>query len=162
MTEVLSDLPRGVDADAATVLVGLCPLGLLILGGPVGGVVGLAAAVLWVHSPVYGFAVGQLGLVLVVEQPVAPGRLAALQAAVFLVLLAGLLRGKSSHRPPLAFVVLALVLGGGVVAGIDAGLGTPTLAGILVVAIGIASYLLHRYERVALGLVGESITGGSR
>lgn len=145
---------------AAGVLVALCPVGLFVLGGPAGGAVGVAAALVWLAGPLYGFAVGQLGLVLVVDQPVPTERVAALQAAVFVLLLAALLRTDRSAWPTVAFGGLALGIGGGVLLAVGAGVGSVPVAAALVVTVAAGAYLLHRYALLALGELGPAADAG--
>lgn len=143
---------RSVDSVSA-LLVAVCPAALLVLAGPVGAAIGVLAAVVWLTGPVFGFAAAQFGLVLVVEVPVAPLRLAALQVAVGSLLVAGLADVEGSARVGGLFVVLAILLGGGALGAIDAGVGTVEVAAALVGVVAVSGYLLHRYELVALGLV---------
>lgn len=142
-----------VDPVAAALVAG-CPLVLAVVGGPVGGVVGVVAAVVWVGGPVYGFAAAQFGLLLVVEAPADPLQLAALQVGAGTLLVAGLRSGADSWRVTVAFVALSGVLGGGVGVALDAGVAPIVVGAVLVGFVAVAGYLIHRYELLALGLVG--------
>lgn len=157
----LPEPARQVDPGAA-VLVALCPAALGILGGPLGAAVGAVAAVGWLAGPVFGFGVAQVGLVLVVQSPVDPLRLAALQAAVALLLLAGLRGVAGATRVAVTFVVVAVVLAGGTLAAIGAAVAPGAVAATLAGVVGLTAYLLHRYELVALGLVDTPSDAGPR
>jgi FtsH-binding integral membrane protein len=160
LRERLVERVRDRWTSTGTVLALACPGSLFAIDGPVGAAIGVLALLAWVVAPVYGFAVGQLGLVVVVPEPALGPRLAAAEGAVAVLLVAGLIRRRSPWSVP-AFFVAALGLTGAVVAGIVFGVETWHLAAVLLGVTALASYLLHRYELVALGLVNDTGEGTS-
>lgn len=138
----------GLLVAAAALALGGGPVGLAV--GSVLVLVGLAA------SATATFALGQAAL-LAVRPGLLP--LVVAEAGLFLVLLASMARtgATTSDRSAGPIVVLAAVLFA--VLGTTAWIGAARLGIVpatvgLVVAAALASYLLHRYERVVLGLAG--------
>ena len=140
-------------------------LAVLGVGAVLGGVValeaagtrsaalgaGLAVAMLlaWLAAGVpYAFVVGQIGLVI---GPGAGTTALALQAALVGLLLVDV--GERHDRQVLAVTAGAAAGLLGLIVVVDGLLAT---AGALLAAVGAAGYLLHRYELVALGLVGDA------
>lgn len=140
-------------------------LAVLGVGAVLGGVValeaagtrsaalgaGLAVAMLlaWLAAGVpYAFVVGQIGLVV---GPGAGTTALALQAVLVGLLLVDV--GERHDRQVLAVTAGAAAGLLGLIVVVD---GLLVAAGALLAAVGAAGYLLHRYELVALGLVGDA------
>lgn len=149
-------VPRPSVVDVLAALLALaCPAVLFVVVGPVAGLAGGLAFLAWLFAPVYGFALGQFGLLVAVPGAAISPRFAVAQEALFVLLVLGLVRHRQSALGVLALVVLALALVTAVLVGIARGVGTLPLAGGLVGVVALASYLLHRYELVAMGLVAD-------
>lgn len=133
------------------------PAILFVVAGPVGAVAGGAALLVWYAAPVYGFAVGQFGLVAAMPNAAVSPTFLAAQAALFAFLALGLLRTRRSIDELVAFVVAAVALVVGVLFGLARGIETMLLAGGLVGVVAVGCYVLHRYELVVMGLTdGEA------
>lgn len=145
---------RGWPAVLGGLLAAVCPAVLFATAGPLGGAVGTVAFAGWLLSPMYGFAVGQAGLLLVATVDTPLLRLAGMEGALFLLLIAGLIRQWTPVEVPV-FLLTVTALAGGVGAGVYSGVPTLQLAAALLGAIAISAYALHRYELMAMGLVGE-------
>lgn len=135
-------------------LAAACPAVLFTTAGPLGGAVGIVAVAAWLLSPPSGFAVGQAGLLLVASTDLPLSRLVGMEAALGLLLIAGLVRRREPIAVP-AFLLTATVLAAGIGIGIYMDAATWQLAVGLLSFLGIAAYVLHRYELVAMSLVGE-------
>lgn len=102
-----------------------------------------------VGASLAAFALGQALFVAAVPSP-APLELAAVEAALGLVLVAGLVRAGERRT---AASTLALFAGVGVLVGVGAPrLGIWPTATLLVAGLALVGYVAHRYEQVALGL----------
>lgn len=142
-----------------TVVALACPAVLFVAAGPFAAAAGGAGVLVWLAAPVFGFAVGQFGL-LAAQPSLAVGpRLALVQGALFVLLVAGIIRDAPSLSELGAFCVFAVVLAGGVFAGLGVAVESLPLAATLVVTVALLVYLLHRYELLVLGLVDERATG---
>ena len=124
--------------------------------GPIGVVLAPAIAVAWYfHSPIMAFAIGQVVFVALFPEEGTLNVLALGEVGLGGVLLSPIL----DHSEPIRAVVtllcvsgvLGAITGAGVVSG---GLWLGALG--LITSVVIAAYVIHRYERVALGLVEVS------
>lgn len=133
-------------------LVTACPIVLFATAGLPGGAVATVAVGGWLLAPVYGFAAGQVGLLLVATLDTPLFRLAGMEGALFLLLIAGLIRQRDFVGIPV-FLLAAMVFAGGTVIGVYSGIPTWQLATAFLAAIAVSAYALYRYELVAMGLV---------
>ncbi|WP_299263328.1 hypothetical protein [Halorientalis sp.] len=133
----------------------LCPLALFLVAGVPGGVLGVFGVSVWLFAPVNAFVITQLGvLALVPAWPGVPTAL-GLESGIAALLLAEVLREQADWRAGGVFVLLAVVLGGGTVVSLEAGVESWVVALVGVGTIGLTCYGLHRYELLALGLISE-------
>ena len=128
--------------------------GVVLEGGAFGAGVAAAVAVAWlVAGTPYAFVVGQVGLVVGLDG--GPTTTPVAQTALVLLLIADVAVGRTHAAAPTVLAVGAvttavLLLVGRVVS------STLQSALLMVTAAGVAAYGIHRYERVALGLAGDS------
>lgn len=156
------DLSRPGIGDVLTGLAALsCPAVLFVVIGPLGAVAGVAAVLVWLVAPVYGFALGQFGLLAAVPELTVSTQFVVAQEALFVLLVVGLVRQRQSALDVLAFIVIASALITAVLFGVARGVDTVRLAGGLIVLVALASYGLHRYELVVMGLTDRDEPGGS-
>lgn len=123
-----------------------------IVGGPIGLGIGAGLLVVGLVAPApVTFALGQAGLLVAVPAP-SLVRVAVVESVLFLVLL-----GPATRDEPVRLVGLAVplfgLLGLGTWLGV-ARVGPLVTAVTLVVGVGLLGYVVHRYERVVLGLAG--------
>jgi hypothetical protein len=141
-------LPGGI---AAVVAAG----GLVALGGPTGGLLGLAVLACWYGlGPAYAFATGQVALVAVAGD----ARLAvvaAAQVALFGVLVGPDLATRRGRRLAVGTVAVTLLLGGIGYAALVTWDSVAAAAVVLLGSAGLLSYGLYRYELVATGQVAD-------
>lgn len=133
----------------------VCPIALAVAAGLVGGIVGTVGLGIWLVSPVYAFAIAQLGLLLVVPDSISIGELVILESGLGTLLFAGMLDEFESRRSIGVFLLGAVGLGGTAVA---AGPSAIALWQSVLAVLGVFAFLsygLHRYELVELGLVEE-------
>ncbi len=152
--------PRGRDVlgnrPALVAIVGTV-LAFGVLGTPVAAVLGLLPAIGFVlGGPMIAFALGTVAVA-------GFGGLVGLPPVGAVVVLTGLLGVEvyeDGRRPALLFAALVAAVAGSYVAirATEATLFTTTA--VIVGALALASYLLHRYELVTLGLVDpEGVDG---
>ena len=128
--------------------------GVVLEGGAFGAGVAAAVAVAWlVAGTPYAFVVGQVGLVVGLDG--GPTTTPVTQTALVLLLIADVAVGRTSAAASTVLAVGAvttavLLLVGRVVP------STLQSALLMVAVAGVAAYGIHRYERVALGLAGDS------
>jgi hypothetical protein len=129
---------------------------LVALAGPLGGVAGAALFACWYAlGPTYAFAVGQVAIVALVNQYPLPYVIVA-ESAVFAVLLSPDL-GSSRGRRLVGGTVLATVTLGGLAYGTLVAWGTLWATALVVlVAIALVTYTVHRYELVTNGGVATT------
>ncbi|WP_246988333.1 hypothetical protein [Halorientalis marina] len=136
----------------------VCPLVLFVVSGLGGGVIGMVGVSLWLFAPVNAFVVAQLGVLLLL--PGWPGLLTGVgvEAGLAMLLFAEVVHEHGYRWTLGVFVVLALLMGGGTLAALrsDATLWQVALG--LAVTTALASYGLHRYELLQLGLLAETDT----
>ena len=117
-------------------------------GAALGAGLAVAVPLAWLVAGVpYAFVVGQVGLVVGPDA----GTTLALQAVLVGLLLVDV--GERHDRQVLAVTAGAAAGLLGLIVVVD---GLLVAAGALLAAVGAAGYLLHRYELVALGLVGDA------
>jgi hypothetical protein len=133
------------------------------LQGTVGAVVVLAAW--YLSGPTHAFTLGNIALVSVLPKD-AVGQMVVVEAGLLGMLLAfaATLDGPDhSARSGLAGVLLVLAwsFAGGAFAWAVArsGLAFPVAGGLLIALFALAAYILHRYQLVSLGIVGEAPRG---
>lgn len=144
--------PRNVVA--GLVLLGIAG-GLGAVTGVVWGGVGLALVALWYLVPV-PIVVGIAQLVLLVHSPWHLPTLAAFEAGLAVVLLAGATDGHQSLRTLVAATLSIGILVAVVLTGRWQAIGYWSVAGLLVAIAGVIAYGLHRYELVEMGLVEDN------
>lgn len=178
----MSTVDRLFTDDAGTHRTSLGALGLggtvvalAITGGPAGIAAGIGLLLVGIVAPpVAVFGVGQAALLVVLPAPTVP-QLVLLQGTLFLLLLDAttrwrgvwfpvqflyaVVRLRSSERGPYVPDAFPALVAFGVVGGLTwlaaTRLGLLEAAAGLVVGVGLVGYLVHRYERVALGLAGD-------
>lgn len=131
----------------------LAAAGFALAGGPRAAIGGLGVVAAWaVAGHVYGFAVGQLLFVTLLEPAIDP-RLGAIQLGLVGLLLAPSL-AASPRRAVGAFAVAGAGLVG-VVAGVRdvAGALWPAMVA-LAATVALVGYVIHRYQLLTLGVVG--------
>lgn len=126
-----------------------------LFGGPIGLAIGGALFVVGLFVPAsVAFALGQASVLVVLPSPTLV-QIVALEGALFLVLL-----GPATRDAPVRLGGLAgglfVLLGSASWIG-AARIGVLETGALLVVGVGLASYLVHRYERVVLGLAGGDV-----
>ena len=127
---------------------------MLLEGGVLGVGIAAAVAVTWLGAGTpYAFVVGQIGLVVGLDG--GPTTTPVAQTALVLLLIADVAVGRTSAAAPTVLAVgtvttAVLLLVGRVVP------STLQSALLMVAVAGVAAYGIHRYERVALGLAGDS------
>lgn len=112
---------------------------------------GLVAVWLLAGAP-YAFVVGQVGLVVGLDGGLTAT--SAAQAALIAMLVVDVVTGRSTDIAVETVGVTGAAVGGLLAVYLSAE-GTILTAGLLLVATGLAVYTVHRYERLALDLVGE-------
>lgn len=156
MTVTPTDRARGVAGRLSPTPLGavglLAAAAALAATGPAGLAAGAAVLVVGLVVPAAAaFALGQAALLAAVPAPT-PLELAAVEGALFVVLL-----GPAAGEEPAPVLAGAVLLFAGLGAATWFAVGRvgllPAAAG-LVVGVGLAAYLVHRYERVVLGLAG--------
>lgn len=145
--------PRPGLVDVLTGLAALaCPAVLFVVSGPVGAFVGVAAVLVWITAPVYGFVLGQFGLAAAVPDPGISNQFILVQGALFVLLVLGLVRRRQSPLIILVFIGAASTLITATLVGVARGIDTVVLAGGLIGVVAGVTYVLHRYELVVMGL----------
>lgn len=146
--------------------------GLWADAGGAGVILAVVTAAAWRVLPaVYAYAVGQLGLYVLLEtgfvSPLEPALSAAIalpetalaaQGSLAVVLVGALADGRApgtTIRATVVFVVAVVLLVGIVARFADPLVAAPALAG----TVAAVSYAVHRYELVSVGLV--DVAGGS-
>ncbi|WP_255196482.1 hypothetical protein [Halorarius litoreus] len=125
---------------------------LAVVAGPLGAVVGVGLALVGLFAPpVAVFGLGQAALLALLPSPT-PLQLALVEGALFLVLV-----GPATKSATGRLVALGALLFAGL--GTSVWYGAQTFgiqaAGIaLLLGVGVVAYVLHRYERVVVGLAG--------
>lgn len=151
---------------------------LEMTSGPIGIAAGLGLALFGlVAPPLAAFGVGQAMLPVVLTAPTAT-ELALVQGTLFLLLLDAttrwrgvafpvqllyaIVRLRSSERGSFVPDAVPTLLAFGVVGSLTwiaaTRVGLLDAAAGLVVGVGLIGYVVHRYERVALGLAGDEAT----
>lgn len=141
---------------------GLAALGVLIATaalttavGPFGTVLAVLTGIVWyLTSPPIAFAVGQLVFVILLPES-AFGLFFLGQAGLILLLFSSVIDDKHSLRAIVALLTSGAVLGATAWLGLRTGKLWVGAIVLLVVTLTIG-YLMHRYERVRLGLVKTS------
>lgn len=128
--------------------------GLAVAGGVPGAVVGVGAFLAVLIAPVFGFALAQFGLVLVLAPGTPPSSVGVAQVGLFAALFGATAHDDTSAIDAGLYAALAIAAGGLVWGGLQTGLwqGAAALCG----AVALVAYGLHRYELVALSLVEAS------
>jgi len=126
--------------------------GVVLEGGAFGAGVAAAVAVAWlVAGTPYAFVVGQVGLVVGLDG--GPTTTPVSQTVLVLLLITDVAVDRTYAAASVAVAAAttaALLL-------VDRAVANALVAGLLMMAMaGIVVYGIHRYERVALGLAGES------
>ena len=126
--------------------------GVVLEGGAFGAGVAAAVAVAWlVAGTPYAFVVGQVGLVVGLDG--GPTTTPVSQTVLVLLLITDVAVDRTYAAASVAVAAAttaALLL-------VDRVVANALVAGLLMMAMaGIVVYGIHRYERVALGLAGES------
>ena len=126
--------------------------GVVLEGGAFGAGVAAAVAVAWlVAGTPYAFVVGQVGLVVGLDG--GPMTTPVAQTALVLLLIVDVAVGRTYAAASVAVATVTI----GVLLLVDRAAANALVAGLLMVAAaGITVYGIHRYERVALGLAGDS------
>jgi hypothetical protein len=126
--------------------------GVVLEGGVLGVGIAAAVAVAWlVAGTPYAFVVGQVGLVVGLDG--GPTTTPVTQTALVLLLIADVAVGRTYAAASVAVATVTI----GVLLLVDRAAANALVAGLLMVAAaGVAVYGIHRYERVALGLAGDS------
>ena len=126
--------------------------GVVLEGGAFGAGVAAAVAVAWlVAGTPYAFVVGQVGLVVGLDG--GPMTTPVAQTALVLLLIVDVAVGRTYAAASVAVATVTI----GVLLLVDRAAANTLVAGLLMVAAaGVAVYAIHRYERVALGLAGDS------
>lgn len=123
-----------------------------ITGGPAGVAAGIALFVAGLVVPaIWVFALGQAALLAVSSSPMRL-QILAVEGALFLVVLAATARAASSDVVSVSLLLFGL-LGTAVWLGVPQ-VGLHATAAGLGIGLALAGYLVHRYERVVLGLAG--------
>lgn len=135
---------RAVDAVDIAVAT-LCPVVLFVAAGFSGGAIGLIGVSLWVVAPLSAFVVAQLGILLVVPEWPGLGGAALIEAGLILLLLAEVVHEHTDRRTLGVFSTLILLLVGGTLLAITAGIAWWLIALIGLLGTSIASYGPHRY-----------------
>lgn len=145
--------PRRPAPLEAVVLVAVTAAFGLIAGLPglVVGVIVAAGAVL--AGPLVAFGLAQAGLLAVTTAPTL-GQVALVQAAAFGLLLVGGPTSPQTDRTVAMGGAVLFASGGLLLWTAIQTVGRQPAAIGLVVVVGFASYLCHRYERVVVGLAG--------
>lgn len=152
--------PRGRDTLgrplALAAMVGTV-LGFGLLGTPVAAALGLLPALAFVAGgPVVAFAVGTVAVAGLGEAVGLPPILGVLA----LSLLLGVDVVEDGRRPTLLFGAIVAAVVGTYVGVRATGTGVLGITAVLGSGLALASYLLHRYELVTLGLVEREGTDG--
>ena len=126
--------------------------GVVLEGGVLGVGIAAAVAVAWlVAGTPYAFVVGQVGLVVGLDG--GPTTTPVAQTTLVLLLIVDVAVGRTYAAASIAVATVTI----GVLLLVDRAAANTLVAGLLMVAAaGITVYGIHRYERVALGLVGEA------
>ena len=128
--------------------------GVVLEGGAFGAGVAAAVAVAWlVAGTPYAFVVGQVGLVVGLDG--GPTTTPVSQTVLVLLLITDVAVGRTYAAASAAVAVAAATTAALLL--VDRAVANALVAGLLMMAMaGIVVYGIHRYERVALGLAGES------
>jgi len=128
--------------------------GMVFESGPLGAGVAAAVAVAWLAAGVpYAFAVGQAGLVVGLDG--GPTTTPFAQTALVVLLFTDIAVGRTDAVDSAAVAVAAATTATLLL--VDRAVASTLVAGLLILTLsGVAVYAIHRYERVALGLVGEA------
>jgi hypothetical protein len=126
---------------------------LAVVGGLRGALVGAAVVGVWLRAGApYAFVVGQVGLVVGLDGGLTTT--SAPQAALVALLLVDVAAGRSTGIAVEAIGATGAAVGGLLAIYLYAE-GTSLAAGLLLAATGLACYVLHRYQKVVLGFVGD-------
>lgn len=151
---MVATTPRTV---AVRVLAAAAAVGpLYLVAGVPGAALGGGTVLALLLAPAFGFAAGQLGLVVVLPPSAPLLRVGLAQAGLFVALFGATATARTSVADAVAYGVLAGVLGGLTWWGIRTGLPLWGVAAGLIGAVALVGYGVHRSELVALGLVEES------
>ena len=133
--------------------VAVAAVALVATGGLRGVPIAAALVGVWrlAEAP-YTFAVGQVGLVVGLDGGLTAT--ATAQAALIATLVVDVVAGRPTDVAVETVGVTGAAAGGLLAVYLSAE-GTILTAGLLLVATGLAVYTVHRYERLALDLVGE-------
>ena len=125
---------------------------MLLEGGVLGVGIAAAVAITWLGAGTpYAFVVGQVGLVVGLDG--GPTTTPVAQMALVLLLIADVAVGRTYAAASVAVATVTI----GVLLFVDRAAANALVAGLLMIAAaGVAVYGIHRYERVALGLAGDS------
>lgn len=154
--------PVGVRADPERTLIGGAAVLLTAIAFiAIAGVPGVAAAIAvlagwYLLGGTYAFALGQVGVASLLSGA-AIAELTTIEVGLLGVLLASTVT-LDRYGSESAVLALVWILAGGVLSWMVAqSLVGLSIAGVLlVVATGLAAYILHRYQLVSLGLVGDA------
>lgn len=120
--------------------------------GPLGAVIAIGLAIVGlVIPPVAVFALGQAGLLALLPSPT-PLQLAIVEGALFLILVSPATKGATGRLLAVSVPLFAGLATTGWYAAQTFGIRTTGIA--LLLGVCVLSYVLHRYERVAVGLAG--------
>ena len=114
----------------------------------------------WERRLPVAFAVGQLLVLLVLTRESGPLAVALAEGALALVLVAGLVRTGDPVRAVATFATLSVAGAAALWLALGAADALWLVALGLVLAVAALAYGLHRYERVALGLVTDGGVDG--
>jgi len=141
------------DLTLAGLAVAVAAVALVATGGLRGVLVAAALVGVWLLAGApYAFVVGQVGLVVWLDGGLTAT--SAAQAALIAMLAVDVATGRSTDIAVETVGVTGAAVGGLLAIYLSAE-GTILTAGLLLVATGLAVYTVHRYERLALDLVGE-------